>query len=58
MTEQELRIRAIELALKTLELYPAEYRASAFQGEKLISSMIVETSEHYFAFLAKSLLSV
>ncbi|MDR1903132.1 MAG: hypothetical protein LBQ88_12745 [Treponema sp.] len=54
MNEQELRIKAIELALQTLELYPNEYRAAAFQGEKLISHMIVETSENYFAFLAKS----
>jgi hypothetical protein len=54
MTEQELRIKAIELALKSLELYPSEYRAEAFQGERIISQEVIKTSEDYFAFISKS----
>jgi hypothetical protein len=57
MTEQELRIKALDTALETFKLFPDEQNqtASAADGvkDKFVPKLIVETANRYTDFLSK-----
>jgi hypothetical protein len=49
MNEQELKIKALNMALETFKLFPDENKQAAFNGggvnNKFVSQLIVETAE-------------
>jgi hypothetical protein len=57
MTEQELRIKALDIALETFKLFPDEQKQAAFTADgvtnKFVSQLIVETANRYIEFLSK-----
>jgi hypothetical protein len=55
MTEQELRVKSLELSLQIFALYPEESRIATIEedlhGKKSIAKRSLEIAEHFYTFL-------